>query len=507
MRGRAGKSMFGRATSVVLSYGLASTYLAWVLSRHFYEPAYVTMSILVTMYLACYTVISSYSMILLDPEERRILLLFPISDRTLFLSRVANLLFFALLLGAPFVLPLALFYFAHSVSAARGALFFMVLLLCSLWTTGASLLLYNTLIRRFASSTRLLAVVQSVLVFILLFFYQGLPAFSTANAWWNSFNATRFGVFFPTHWFIGIFGLVSGRPIIPEPGIMTGMAVAGMAILVVLLNTRWMLLPDLNAAANKEDAETQDGSSVRFPLPIHLLLHRPAALAGYQLFTQLMARDRGLRFQMIPIIMMPVAVAVYGFITGGLHTPFPYGLLIPAAKLHIPVIVFFLFSARHTDQTVLKAVQASSVWILRFQTQDTLHQYARGVRTALQLRVLLPQAFAVFFVFAWAMPLQDAAAQVLFLYVAARFQTAVLNALKPKIPFFEIESQLETAQRFAQFLIIIPFVLVVILAHSFAAGNERAFVIMLLLLEALLQVARLLWRLRPYRFSVAEESR
>ena len=63
--------------------------------------------------------------------------------------------------------------------------------------------------------------------------------------------------------------------------------------------------------------------------------------------------------QIVPIIIMPVAVAVYGLLTNGLHSPFPEGLLLPTAKVHIPVIVFFLFSARHCDQIVVKVIDES----------------------------------------------------------------------------------------------------------------------------------------------------
>ncbi|MBL0175373.1 MAG: hypothetical protein IPP94_08950 [Ignavibacteria bacterium] len=504
MRGRAGTSPFGRAISISVSYGIAALYLGWVLSRNFSEPAYVTMCILVTMYLACYTVISSYSMILLDAEERRILALFPISERTLFFSRVANLLLFAIQLGVPFVLPLTLIFLVKEQSVWHGAMFFLVLILSSLWTTGVSLLLYNALISRFANSTRLLAIVQSVLVFLLLFFYQGLPNFSTADTWWNSFIGTRYAIALPTHWFIGMYGWFSGLEIIRHPVYLAEMALLAMAALTGLLRTRWMLLPDLSPGAQSSDTDEDARVTFRTSPLMQMLLRRPPARAGYELFRQLMAKDRNLRFQIIPVIIMPVAVAVYGLLTGGLQSPFPHGLLFHASKVHIPVIVFFLFSARHCDHSVVKAVQASSVWILRFQTQEALHQYARGVRIALNLRVLLPQTLAVWMLFTWVMPLRDAALQTLFLLLAARFQTALLNALRPKIPFFEIETQLATAQRFAVFFIIVPFVMVFIIAHSLTAASPVAFLVMLGAIEALVHLAGALWRRRRYATAAAE---
>ncbi|MDH7514960.1 MAG: hypothetical protein QHI48_03660 [Bacteroidota bacterium] len=481
-RGRAGRTRYGRILSVAVSYGLASFYLSWTLSRNFHEPSFVAIGTIVTMYLACYTVLTSYSILFLDPEERRILHLFPISRRTILSSRIVNLFLFALLLSAPFVIPLAVFHFLYSGSAAHAVAFFVVLTASFLWATAGSLIIYNSLILRFVSSSRLLALVQSAFVFLLLFFYQGLPSFATAYQWWEGFLASKAAPLSPAHWFVAVYAEWTGRLSLPAGRLLMVQAVITSLFLILLARSRWLLLPDIALSpdmpvAGPSTPATGPGLLDRLPI------RKAETRAGYELFNRLIARDRTLRFQVIPILMMPLAVAVYGLLTGGLASPFMGRIFSPESKVHIPILVFFLFASRHIDQTVLKALQPSSVWLLRAQTHRALIDYARGVRRAVVTRLLLPQALLLAAVFIAVMPPAEAVLQAGFLLSTARFQTSLLTYLRPRIPFSAVETHLDTIHRFSQLFVILPFIIGALFLHLEGSHSPAVFATALISME------------------------
>ncbi|MBI5646020.1 MAG: hypothetical protein HY962_03745 [Ignavibacteriae bacterium] len=484
-RGRTGRSQYGRALSITISYGIASLYLAWTLGRNFHEQAYVTLSVLVTMYLACYTVISSYSIILLDADERSILQQFPLSGKTIFLSRIFNLFMFSSLLSTPFIMPLAVTYFAKTGSFAGTALLALILAVVFLWTTGYALALYNALVLRFSGSSRLLAVLQSALVFLLLFFYQGLPAFANANAWWNSFLSSAWAPLLPSHWFVAVFSLILGKGLLPQEALLSILAASTALLLALISRTRFMLLPDMGPGA-AADAVSAGPPRAGFSLARYLPMAQRRR-AGFDLFAALLARDRTLRFNIIPIVMMPVAVAVYGLITGGLRSPFDGALITAASKMHVPVIVFFLFSVRHVEQSLQKAVHPGTVWLLQFFAPADQRGFAGGVRLSVTSRITVPIAVILGCIFTVTMPPLEALAQAAFLVIAGRLQTAALNVRGGSVPFTMIESHIATLQRFTQFLVVMPFVLTTIILHIALSGQPLHFFLYLLVTELITQ--------------------
>jgi hypothetical protein len=501
-RGQAGKTAYARALSIIVSYGISSTYLGISLSRPFYGMGYVFITIMVMMYLSVFTIMSSYSVILLDTTEQKVLSLFPISGTTLFLSRVANMILYALMVGTPFAMPLVVIYAMHTANTVGTLVYMGTLLLCSLWSAGFFILLYNTMIARFAHSTQFITAMQIVLVFLLLFFYQQLPSFSILDAQKVLIYSTRIHLFFPPLWFVALHTTLSGTTPLPSQSLLAVLAIASFMLLALLLKTRWMLLPDINTRA--QTAATTHRRHPGFARALDALFrsHRRAK-AGFELFRLMLLRERTLRFQIIPVLIMPVAIAVYGLFSGELHSPFHGRLLEASTKLHVPAIVFFLFAARHLEQSAQKAVQPMTTWLLRYQPGTVLEPYARGVHLGFTAFVLLPLSFVMFLIFLAALPVREAALQALFLAVVARFQTAVIQWIRPGVPFSRKEYHLATVQRFGQFFLFFPFFVIVILLHFLTSRSPLLFLIMLLMLEGLTLIASVTSRARAYRIQEA----
>jgi hypothetical protein len=501
-RGRSTKSANGRALSIILSYGLSSSFLGISLIRPFYAVGYIFMTITVTMYLSLFTVLSSYSMILLEGNEQRILSPLPVSRTVLFLSRIANLILHSVLVGAPFSAPLVAIYFAMTRDPWSTAAYAAVLLFCAMWTTAMFIIAYNAVIVRVSRNSQFLTWFQILLVFALLFFFQTLPSFTIHDVFRFVQLTSGQVSLFPPHWFLALHGVLTGAVHAQGQTISTIAAIGSTLLLALALKTKWMLLPDLQESKIGKPSAGNVASRIDSAVG-RFSPRRARTRAGFDLFRALLRRDRNLRFQLIPVLMMPIAVATFGLLSSELSSPFQGMLLASSAKMHIPTLVFLLFSARHTEQTIRKSVNPSTLWLLRLHEPDGLEQYSKGIIVSILALVVAPQVLILLSLFLVTMPPVDALLQALFLLVAAGFQTVTLHVLRPRVPFTGSDSQLASMQRFGQIFLFMPYFVFVLVLHILASGSPFVFIGMLAALATATILCLRLPRRGAYRIAEA----
>lgn len=500
-RGQSGGSAVSRAATFILSYGVSAAYLGLSIATPFYETGYVLITVSVTMYLALFTALSSYSMILLDSVERTVLAPYPIAPSTLFAARMANMILHAVLIAFPFAMPLAAVYYARSGMLLAALAYAGVLLAASVWTTACFIVLYSLLVARVLHSTRLLSAAQMLLVFLLLFFYQRLPAFTIPGMRAFVDLVQPWGAAAPPMWFVAAHGLVTGELLLPSQLGLAIILIVSTVALALLTTTSWMRLPDLGWSADELRPRPPAPRGLR-ALASVLIPRRRALRSGFDLFRILVSREKSLRLQILPVFFMPIAIAVYGLLTGQLGNPFHGQLLDAGAKMHIPTMVFFLFSTRHLEQTLLRAISPATLWLFRLTPKRMIDGYAKGVLRAAHLVVLVPQAAALFLLFVMAMPPLEALLQALFLLAAGRTQTAIFHTVRPKVPFTRQEHHLATMQRFGQFFLLVPYFIAVMLLHLVASRTLGPFVAVVLGMEALTVLC--LHRSRADAYVIAE---
>jgi len=157
-----------------------------------------------------------------------------------------------------------------------------------------------------------------------------------------------------------------------------------------------------------------------------------------------------------------------------------------------------LFSLRNVNQIVSKAIEPHATWLLSIQSGEVLERYTKGVRAGVFIHILLPQTAVLFLEYSFVLPLKEAALQALFILLLCRFQSATLAYVRPRIPFTNVESHLASLQRFAQFFLIMPFVILGILLHFFTSASTAGFIFMLTCLEILTLILSSMRRSKAY---------
>ncbi len=499
-RGRNGRTAYGRAVAFLITYGISAAYLGISLAAYYDPTSYVYLSTAVTMYIVGFTVMSTYSLILLDSGDGRLLAAYPIHSQTLFLARATNLTLFVVLTVAPFTLPLTIIHFITERSVLSSAAYLVVQVAAAFWATGIFAVIYNLLMVASRRFTHVMSIAQILLIFALLFFYQSLPGITGHHTAFTQFLMQRWVQLTPPMWFTALHHALAGVERIVPVASQVVLLVGTSAALLLALRTRWMLLPaDSSGSTRNAPGSTRN--------PRGSLLHRwlaersPATAAGVSLFGALSMRERTVRFQILPVVMMSIAVALYGVLTGELNTPFRNGILSWDARLHIPILVFYLSSVRHVEHVALRAVEPTSVWILELQGRATRDAYADGVARSIFWRILLPQLLLILGVFMLCMDPVDAVAQVLFLLVFGGLQSAVLGIRTRVSPFTRIENTFATMQRFAQFLVVIPFVTLALLLHLGSRSSIGEYFTMLFVVALLTLALQYFRRLLRWNYN------
>ena len=484
LRGKSGKTQFSRLLGIFFSYTFASTYLAFSLGESNFEPAYVLIATTITLYIAGFTFISSYANVLLDKDEKSILDQFPINTRTFAIARTTNLFAYMFIVCIPFILPLAVYYGFWIESPLGGFSMFAALFAASIWMTLVFLFLFVTFITKSRKMLSMLPMAQVVMIFGFLIMYQAVPRYFINDVEWNALFNSPYAAMTPPVWFSAFHWEITGPERFSHQFGLAAIGILTLLGLLIFTRTDWVHTM-VETSARKRSAVRQN-PLVRIAAFIGSALGKTSVQfrSGYYLFTQMLAQERTLLLQIIPIALMPLAIALYGTYTGELTSPFPHKLTAWYSKMHIPVFIFFLFVSRHIENIVAYSPKKDAQWILQAAPVGFLRAYTDGVRLGVVVLLLAPIAVLLLGIFRLSMPLTDAVLQAAYLLIAALWQSRIMQIIKPRIPFYEDIEHLASAQRVLQLFYILPFFAVFIALHYVFSGSPSTFMIMLAVMYA-----------------------
>ncbi|NOY05777.1 MAG: hypothetical protein GXO82_03960 [Chlorobi bacterium] len=496
LRGKKKRNKYARAISIIASYSLSSIYLGWSLSSLFFEPAYLLVTSTVVLFLASFSVINAYPMIMMDEEEEAMLQRFPISRKTIFAARVTNLFQYLTLIGLPFIIPLMVFMKQPMIPVSDVWVYGAVMFFGIFWVTGFFIVVYGVLLLKARSSSRVLTMLQIIFILSLLFLYQTLPSIGSSMITWISVLDSTFAYLFPPAWFTGLYFSIQGVNYFSAQNASVIILAVSTAIILLLLHSRFVYYPKPETARRGPSDSSNIDTDWFYKLLAVFAPRTYGGKAGYDMFQQSLYRDTALRVRLIPVILLPVAVAMYGLFSHQLDSPFHQRILESDTAVHISVLVFFLFVARNAVLTTMYTRHNEATWIFSLVPKKQLHHYAKGVAQGIIWTVCFPLVLIVVIIFTISMYWEEALLQGLFIFVAVRFQIHTLALFQNTVPFSLPEDKLSSANRVIQLLIILPFLMVFLVIHYLTSHNYLLFAAVLLGAEIATQFIA---RFRPKR--------
>lgn len=461
---RRGRTRMPPMIIALITYTVMGTVLGFALAMTGEPFVFTLFTLSASMFMVSLSVIMEYSAVVVHPDDYDIMAHRPISSRTYFWTKAANLGFYVSATAAALGLPSAI---VGAVTFDAGVLFgiayFVAILVACLATAALIVLLYTTALKIFDYQrfTNAITYVHSLSTLALTLGYVLLPRMLAEDVTLLHVERGRWVFAAPPAWFAGAVELAIGRGG-PQSIILAALAAASSAVLITLAMSVISLdysrrISELAAAApdpvrDSLRPERARGYS-RFGLR---LCHSDEERAGFQLMLNYMRRDRKLRTRVYPAFGLPLAVYVYGIVSGNLADPFSTQAMtgsggFPVEELlgfySVFITLFFASALTQTDQW-----RAS--WIFFAAPVERRADLVAGARKLVVWRYLLPFYVILFVLLSFAIPPLSAGLYLLITFLLALVSFALLSLASPYLPLSQAIEKTRQARQIALIMLL-----------------------------------------------------
>ncbi len=464
-RGRKPRSAFWYT---LISYLFISLAIAAGVFKITDVPAYSFVILTVSMVMMAMAVIIEFHEIILNPLDADILGSRPVSSRTFFVSRVANLFFYVTVMGFALTLvPAVMGIWVKGSSWAFALVFLLTSWLANL-NVAAYMILFYTLLVKLVNYDRLkdiLAYVQMALTFILVLGYQFIPHLSEkTEAGHLIFRFEHLWNFLvPPAWFAGLTSVFFSTKDFWMLSLGT-LAVVSTAIFLLIAFRNISLeyagyLQKMSEKAQRFEKVIQEKSRPRKATGGRKFRWiRPGEEeVGYELTAKYLRRDRTLRTRIFPSFGIPLAMLAFFLWEGSLSDPFynvkGYGAIFPLVFL--VYVVFFFYEIISTSENW------KGSWIFWSAPIRKPSGLFWGAAKLFLLRYMVPFFVLVWLILLLKMPPLHAFWVTFFNFVVSLVYFMFLALFNTKYP---LSRPFERGQSNMRFLITVLFVPVFVVA-------------------------------------------
>lgn len=385
---------------MLVSYAVVGFMMAMATFWRVSIETYSFVMINLAMLNSALSVLIDFNAAILNPEDADVLGFRPVSNRTYFLARLANFVFYVGTLSVALNFFPAIFgCFMKDGGPAFGALYVMASTLACLFIACVVIFAYALLIRMLDMERvkDFLLWVQIVLVIGLMLGYQFLGELKNVKFDFSDYRAWMAA---PQTWFVALSTLGSGtfyetKAVLTVIGVLATFVL--MAAPMSLMSVRYAeYLSSLSM--QRRLTKTTAGRPARTSLLGWFVprSQRPV----FDLCLQLFARDRQFKMRTVSVILVPLAFMAYACLKGELRDPMN---LEGPSFLSMMVPVFMTL----TTASFLFAVQTSdtfkAAWIFYVAPIRDFSQVVRSIVTFVRVCVMTPLvlAFTAVCVHAW----------------------------------------------------------------------------------------------------------
>ncbi len=436
------RSKFPPLVAAFITYIVMGTLLAVALVSTADPFLFSLLTLSAAMFMTALLVIMEYSSVVVHPDDFDVLAHRPVSSRTYFWTKIANLAFYVTATSFSLSIPAAVVGgITFDPGVGFGAIYLVVALVACQTTAALVVLIYSVALRVFnyEKFTRAITYVHSLSTLVIVLGYVLLPRVLAEDVTVLSLDRGPWVYGAPPAWFAGAIELATSAGGGGQTAILTLLA-AGSAVALIggAMNTISLdysrRIAEL-ATTSAKAAEVAGAPRRSFARLGIALCRTDEERAGFELMRRYMTRDRKLRARIYPAYGLPAAVYIYGLITGGLGDPFVRrqieGNALPAQQLlgfySVLITLFFATALSQSDQW-----QAS--WIFYAAPTRSRAAIVTGARKLIIWRYLAPFYAVLFVLLAFVMPPAKAALYVLLVFLLAMTAFALLSMASAYLP-------------------------------------------------------------------------
>ena len=448
--------------SMLVTYVIIGSFLAVSLWKTGDLFTFALLTLSAAMFMTAVTVIMEYSSVVVNPDDHDILSHRPVSSRTYFWAKIANLFFYvgstALALSLPASIAIGLRFGGGVPLAISYALLAIVACISA---AAVVVLIYSTAIRIFDSQrfSSAITYVHSAATLVLTFGYVLVPRMLMREGVALEISQGRWTWFVPPAWYAGTVELAAGDPgthnfIFALMALASAAAVIAMALSLISLDYSRRIA---ELAATSPDVVSEErGSrvSTRLGLIGRSLCRTDEERAGYDLMGRYMHRDRKLRMRIYPAFGLPLAVYLFGLVTKSFTDPFgPHrleqGLPIQELLGFYCVFITLFFATAMTQSDQWKAS-----WIFHAAPVRDRVAIIVGARKLVIWRYILPFFAVLLVLLSFVIPPVSAAVYLLLTLLLSLLTFSLLSLASPYLPLSQSVEKTRQARQVGLVLLL-----------------------------------------------------
>jgi len=416
------------------------TGLIYIFPLAFIPDRVLSLSVFFTMFLflLTFTLITDFSNVLIDTRDKYIVLLRPVNDQTLFLSRMLHIFIYLFRIVLPMSLPA--WITLGIIDGWRAAVWFPFPLLLLVFTTLFLVMGVYLLMLRLASAER---------------FKDILGYFQLKDFLW-----TRY---FPSYWLASTWSWIHPHSVPPGSLYFSVLAVL-LPVICLWVTVRWLApqfaarLGGLDASEGNEHsakASQQQVKGSNWMLRLATgLNHRPEAQAGFMMAWLQTARSRAFKMKIYPMFAYVPIYFVYLMTMDKLPLKEVYAGLRDTSK-HLVLLYMSCVVVASALSLVNISEQYKAAWIYYAVPLSTPGAIMAGAFKAMWVKYFLPffAVISVFVLVIWGLP---AIVDILLaLTNVTLFAIFIARISGRKLPFSQIDQMNSGGSRFLRGLVML----------------------------------------------------
>ncbi len=469
-----------------ISYLLPGIFLPWLLVKQNTDPTGFEFSFLTFLFyslILSFTIITELDNLIISKTEADLLTSMPIDDALLARAKMYMISRYLVFLCIPLLLPGSVFYYSLIKSFPRTFLYIFSGFMLCFFTVNILILLYSAALRIFKSKNlgNYTLAFQLIMVLAMIIGYQFISfgitgkSGSSSAGYIHSLQARGILDFFPQAW----FALIPARN-----NFVPGIALIMKLVLPLLICYMSYFSLRMYLTENYKFIREKFLSSKYFETPIeragffpfrmlgdfiqNIYLRNNLERSSFGLIKSLYKSDKTVKLAIIPMVLIPVGLAIFALITNQLPPPFNKNYYETKPVFHISILLCVLVVLNTAILGVKVTNYPGVSWVYDSYPISSRKHFKNGFRKFFVVYLLLPVCILLGIIFLIKIPADQALLHTIYIFASANLYNSIFNLLSKALPFTRENTLINSLQRMTSILFPFLFGIIIIMVQLFA---------------------------------------
>jgi hypothetical protein len=471
-----------------ISYLLPGIFLPWLLVKQNadatgFEFAFITY--LFHSLILAFTVITELDNIIISKNESELLSSMPINDSLLARAKMYMVSRYVIFLTFPLLIPGSIYYYLISDSFSRSFLYLVAGFMLCYFTVNVIIFLYSAALRVFKSGnlSSYTLIFQLTMVLAMIIGYQfisfgvtGRPG-SSASGYLNALKAKGIIDYFPQAWFALIpakNNLEPGFALLLKLVLPVFICYMSYFTLKVYLAENYAYIREkFTSSKYFYSAEVKEKKGI-FPFSVirefvqNVYLRNNRERSSFGLIRALYKSDKTVKLSVIPMIIIPLGLAIFALITDQLPAPLSKNYFETKPVFHISILLCVLVVVNTSLLGVRITNYPGVSWVYEAYPLISRKHFKNGFRKFFVVYMIIPVCLLLGIVFLIKIPADQSILHTIFIFASANLYNTIFNLVSKSLPFTKENTLINSLQRMTAILFPFLFGIIIIMVQLFA---------------------------------------